>query len=246
MNKKDQYLHKKIKNLQKENKSLKKQLQIKRKIKVKLKNQLAKNIQDLNLTIVDKSNTLKKIENKYNHFFKLSLNLFCIADTNGYFLEVNSAWEKLLGYNTEELTSNQFFYFIHPEDQEKTQRELNKIKSGEKIRNFENRYRCKDGSYRWLLWTSILVSTENVIYATANDITERKLAEEKLYLSKEELRLILDSLPIGISYIDNQRRYRFVNRLHEIWQNSPRDQIIGKYVWEKLGKESYENQGKFL
>lgn len=198
------------------------------------------------LTIINDISELKRLENERNRFFELSLDLFCIASFEGYFLQVNSAWEKLLGYTQEELKSTQFFDFIHPEDQEKTISELKKIEQGNNIFNFENRYRCKDGSYRWLLWSSIPIFEEGVTYAVAHDITERKQIEEKLYKSREELRLITDSLPIGISYVDNQRRYCFVNHTHELWFNHKKEEIIGKYLWETLGEDFYHKEAIFL
>ncbi len=181
----------------------------------------------------------KQIETEYNRFFNLSLDLFCIANFAGYFLQINPAWEKLLGYTKEELTSIPYLKFIHPEDQEKTFIQAQKITAGDKVLRFENRYRCRDGTYRWLLWTAIPLEEEGLIYAVAHNITERKEVEEKLRQSQEELRLITDALPVGIAYIDNQRRYRFINRTHEIWFNHRQEDVIGKYVWEVLGEDFY-------
>jgi PAS domain S-box-containing protein len=198
------------------------------------------------LTIIKDISDLKQIENERDRFFDLSLDLFCIANFEGYFLRVNSAWEKVLGYTSEELTTTQFFDFVHPEDIEITKSELKKIEQGYHTLSFENRYRCKDGTYRWLLWTSIPLREERVTYAVAHDITERKQTEEKLWQSKEELRLITDSLPVGIAYIDNQRRYRFINRTHEIWFNHTKEEVIGKYLWEVLGEDFYTQETLFL
>ena len=184
----------------------------------------------------------KQIETEYNRFFKLSLDLFCIANFAGYFVQINPAWEKLLGYTKEELTSIPFLEFIHPEDREKTSIEVKKIKAGAKVLRFENRYRCRDGTYCWLLWTALPLEEEGLIYAVAHNITERKEVEEKLRQSKEELRLITDALPVGIAYIDNQRRYRFINRTHEIWFHHRQEDVIGKYVWEVLGEDFYRQE----
>lgn len=114
-----------------------------------------------------------------NRFFTLSLDMLCIADFGGYFKRLNPAWEKVLGFTREELQSVPMFEFVHPDDRERTLEQNRLVRHGGQAVAFENRYRCKDGSYRWLLWNARADLEHQVIYSVARDITERKQAEEE-------------------------------------------------------------------
>jgi len=114
-----------------------------------------------------------------NRFMNLSLDLFCIAGFDGYFKSLNPSWERVLGFTREELMAKPYLEFTHPEDRSATGEEAAQLVQGSVTLAFENRYRCKDGSYRWLLWNSISLPGQQVIYGAARDITERKLAEEE-------------------------------------------------------------------
>ena len=107
-------------------------------------------------------------------FFELSLNLWCIAGTDGYFKHLNPAWETTLGYSREELLSRPYSEFVHPDDREATIAEAAHVALGRSTLSFENRYRCKDGSYKWLLWSAIVKPERELIYAVAANVTERK------------------------------------------------------------------------
>ncbi|MCX7110706.1 MAG: PAS domain S-box protein [Proteobacteria bacterium] len=118
-------------------------------------------------------------------FFEVSMDLLCIADTGGYFQQLNPAWGQLLGYTCDELKARPFIEFVHPADREETLRATSQLTSQKEVKNFINRYQCKEGSYRWLEWQA--VPAGNIIYAAARDITERKQAEEAISRHGEEL-----------------------------------------------------------
>jgi PAS domain S-box-containing protein len=120
----------------------------------------------------------KRAEEELRNFFTFSYDLLCIAGTDGYFKRLNRAWEKTLGYSDEELRTTPYLEFVHPQDRTATTTEAGKVADGRTVVQFENRYRCKDGSYRWLMWTSTLSSDQQRIYAAARDITDRKRQEE--------------------------------------------------------------------
>jgi diguanylate cyclase (GGDEF)-like protein/PAS domain S-box-containing protein len=115
---------------------------------------------------------------EFENVFNLTPDLLTIANTDGYFLKVSPSWEKTLGYTAEELTGRSFMELIHPDDVKPTLRTIEKLSDQHKVLNFVNRYRCKDGSYRWIEWHSQPVG--NLIYAAARDITGRKKMEERL------------------------------------------------------------------
>ena len=101
----------------------------------------------------------KAAEEELNQFFKVSLDLKCIANTEGYFLRLNPAWERILGYTLEELMARRFLEFVHPDDLDRTREAISTLVSQQKIFLFENRYRCKDGAYRWLEWSAAPAGT---------------------------------------------------------------------------------------
>ncbi len=114
---------------------------------------------------------LKGLENglALEHLFDLSLDMLCIADTNAYFKHINKAFEKTLGYTKEELLQESFLQFIHPDDIASTIAEVEKLSRGEPTIYFENRYRCKDSSYKWLAWTLSMPDLEHgLMYAVAS------------------------------------------------------------------------------
>jgi PAS domain S-box-containing protein len=114
-----------------------------------------------------------------DRFFDISIDLLCIAHFSGFFKRLNPAWERTLGFTREELQSKPMFDFVHPDDRERTLDQNRKVRSGEQAILFENRYICKDGSYRWLLWNATADLDRQVIYSVARDITAGKQAEEE-------------------------------------------------------------------
>ncbi len=100
-----------------------------------------------------------------DRFFTQSIDMLCIAGFDGHFKRLNPAWEKTVGYSTQDLIASPYVDFIHPDDRELTIREAEKLVAGGETVCFENRYRCKDGSYKWLLWTSTPFSAQQLIYA---------------------------------------------------------------------------------
>lgn len=137
-------------------------------------------------------------------FFNLSLDMLCLANGAGYFTRVNPAFTRTLGYTEEELYSRPYVDFVHPDDKAATLRETESIAAGHDTVQFENRYRCKDGSWKWLSWdTSAMASREGVAYAVARDITAQKEAAAvrealilKLQAALEQVRTLQGLLPI--------------------------------------------------
>jgi sigma-B regulation protein RsbU (phosphoserine phosphatase) len=121
-----------------------------------------------------------RAERELDRYFTLALDLFCIADYKGFFKRLNPAWERVVGHTPPELMAKPFIEFVHPDDREATAAEFHKILAGAHTLQFENRYRCKDGSYRWLQWTATPVADEQLIVAVARDVTEHRRAQQLL------------------------------------------------------------------
>lgn len=121
---------------------------------------------------------LKAKTEELDRYFTSSLDLLCIADTDGYFRRLNPQWEKTLGYTLAELEGKRFLDFVHPDDLQATLAAVETLSDAKEVLNFVNRYRCKDGTYRWIEWRSYPIG--NVIYAAARDISERKRIEDTL------------------------------------------------------------------
>jgi PAS domain S-box-containing protein len=130
----------------------------------------------------------KRAEEELERFFTLSLDLLCVAGFDGYFKRLNPAWERLLGYTTEELLARPYLDFVHPDDRHPTTTEANKARGGGTVLTFENRYVAKDGTLRWLQWNAVPLPSEQMIYCAARDVTERKQAKETIARYSRDLK----------------------------------------------------------
>ena len=131
-----------------------------------------------------------RLKEERNLMFNRSVDMMCIAGFDGYYKYLNPAWTKALGWSIKELTSQPWIEFVHPDDIEKTLEANEKLANDEQILLFDNRYRCKDGSYKWISWNTLPFSDHDMIFGIARDITQRKLDEQKLKESEQELRKI--------------------------------------------------------
>ena len=114
-------------------------------------------------------------------FFQLSLDLLCIAGTDGYFKRINPAFSRTLGWSEEELLGRPWLDFVHPDDHNATASIVTThLAMGIPVLVFENRYRRPDGSYRWLAWNSVPLPGTELIYAIARDVTEAKRIEQEV------------------------------------------------------------------
>jgi len=166
----------------------------------------------------------RRAEQELDRFFNLSLDLLCIAGFDGHFKRLNPAWEKTLGFTEVELLARPYLEFVHPDDRQVTQAEASKIAAGADTISFENRYRCKDGSYRWLLWKSTPVPDRQLVYASARDITERKKAEQAL----RRLAAIVESTDDAVVGKTLDGTIISWNPGAEVLYGYPADEVIGR------------------
>ncbi|MFL5866068.1 MAG: diguanylate cyclase domain-containing protein, partial [Thermoleophilaceae bacterium] len=128
-------------------------------------------------------------EERGQRFFDLSTDMLCTASGSGYFIDVNPAWTETLGYTRAELLARPFVDFVHPDDRARTAAEASRVFEANGTAQFENRYRAKDGGWRWLQWSSKLSHDHGLVYSRATDVTERKQLEAE----REQLVRKLDS-----------------------------------------------------
>jgi PAS domain S-box-containing protein len=136
-------------------------------------------------------------------FFDVSLDMLCCLGFDGYFRRLSAAWEHVLGFTRAELMSRPFIEFVHPDDRERTLSQNRAVRGGGQARLFENRYMCKDGSFRWLLWNAAPDTARGVIFSVARDVTAQKGAAEErealvaqLQTALAEVRTLRELLPI--------------------------------------------------
>ncbi len=129
----------------------------------------------------------KRVEEERDRFFELTLDLLCITGFDGFFKQLNPAWEAAMGFTTTELMGAPLFEFVHPDDREEMRRQISRFATGQPQPRFENRFRRKDGSYRWLSWSASPSVAHRLIYGVARDVTERRQSEEQLRAANAEL-----------------------------------------------------------
>jgi two-component system, cell cycle sensor histidine kinase and response regulator CckA len=139
----------------------------------------------------------KKVEAERDRLFELSTDMLAVSDFGGNLKQTNPAWAKVLGWTKEELLSKLWIEFVHPEDRPQTIGIKNILESGDPIYSFENRFQCKDGTYKWLSWNATPLADENLIFSVCRDITLQKDEEAKRIQLEEQLTQALKMESIG-------------------------------------------------
>lgn len=168
----------------------------------------------------------KKAENAIDRFFDQPMNLHLIARFDGSMLRANTGWERVLGYRREQLEGKVFLDLVHPDDIKPTLDRMQGLSEGETVFYFENRYRHRNGDYRWLAWSAVASVQEGLIYAVANDITQRKAAESALRDSAEIFR----STGEGIVLTELDGRVRDVNQAFSDITGYSKEEILGQHI----------------
>lgn len=168
------------------------------------------------------------VESMMGVFFNMVPDLFCVATSDGYFKRLNPAWEKLMGYTSEELCSRPFVEFVHPDDVEKTLKEVELQLSGEETIEFVNRYLTKSGVWKWLEWRARANSNRTELYAVARDVTDRVIAQKSLQESEEKYEIAFRTSPDAININKMDGTYVDINEGFTNLTGFTRDDVIGR------------------
>ncbi|MDB5103805.1 MAG: cph15 [Fibrobacteres bacterium] len=175
----------------------------------------------------------KQAEQEISRIFALSPDMICSADLQGRFFRLNRQFERVLGYTVDELRRVPFMDHIHPDDLESSRLEMQLLQAGNTAIGFVNRWRAKDGSYRWLEWNVMAIPDEDRIYAVARDITERKANEDALRASEERYRLVVEGSAAGIwDWNPGQGKITFSPRVAEMFGLPLRDLPTSREAFE--------------
>ena len=197
------------------------------------------------------NNTLERHrqEEDLEKIFNLSLDMIGSGNLDGYFTKINSSFRSILGYTEEEFLEKPFISFVHNQDLEKTKQALAEAAKGKQTIHIENRYKCKDGSYKWIEWKVLSIVKENKFIAVGRDITARKQVESALYDSQRMLHTVLDSIPTAVFWKDSDSFYLGSNRtwLAAAGLNST-EEVVGKsdyeLPWHKEQADSFRKDDR--
>lgn len=177
-------------------------------------------------TFIEKARADKEI-NQFEKYFSISMDLLCIAGNDGFFKKINPKFSEILSYTEEELLTNSFLEFVHPDDIDKTIAQIERLSLGLKTIDFTNRYRCKDGTYKWFIWAAASDPKTQDIYAAAKEVTEQMETRERLTALAE----IQDSFIAESTSKDSFER--MLNLLLDLTEST--GGFIGEVIYNRKG-----------
>lgn len=181
----------------------------------------------------------------YEKFFHLSRDLFCVANSEGYFIEVNPTFSRVLGHTKEELLSKPFMEFLHPEDIQKTKVVLQSLSEGQDTIEFENRYLHKDGTYRVLSWSCATPKDGENMYALARDVTEIRYTQRKVFQIEQALnnhsiiamtdaKGVITEVNDKFTEISGYSREELIGKTHKIVNSGAHPKEFFKNMWDTI------------
>ncbi|WP_437930821.1 PAS domain S-box protein [Sorangium sp. So ce291] len=176
-------------------------------------------------------------DKEQRRLYALAVDMLGIATLDGRFKELSPSWERTLGFSRQELMARPYLDFIHPEDKARTLSETDTFSTGAQTLTYENRFLCKDGSYRWLEWNAMLALDEGRVYFVARDVTRRKSAELALRESEEKLRALYEGIPHFLTVVDKDARIVSANRSYP---GVSTESLLGRSLYDFTAPEYHD------
>lgn len=218
-----------------------------------LKNPILEELKRKNRALEDNAQENKRLADELELIFNGSPDLIGSGNLDGYFTKINSSFEKILGYSSQEFLEKPFLSFVHEDDVEITKTAIKDAIEGEKELVVENRYRCKDGAYKWIEWRVFSILQDYKFIAVGRHITERKHMEEALRENEKKYRLLLETLNEGVWRIDAQGITSFVNPKMAEMLGYAVEEMVGKHLflfmdedWVKVAQDRIEKRKQGL
>ena len=182
-------------------------------------------------------------ETELGILFNLSVVMLCIVDVDGHFQRVSVGFEANLGWSAEALMTKSYFDFVHADDQQLAQANLQRLTADSPTVQFDHRFQTKEGDYKWLSW-SVQLADDSLLYATAQDITARKLAEMQYHEQEERTRLILEASLDALISIDIEGRITEWNRQAEAIFGWSQAEAVGTLLSDTIIPAQYREAHK--
>ncbi len=199
----------------------------------------------------------RRAEEDRRRLFSLSPDLMCVGGLDGYFRELNPAWQEVLGWSKEELLDRPWVSLVHPDDRAATMQGLETLRERGVLTNVENRYQCRDGSWRWISWNSAFVAEQGLVYGVGRDITALRRMVEELRTSEARLRAMAATVPgVVLQWRETpgDRRFTYVSPRSREILGVPPEQLLQDWralpvhpadrtVWEMSLRDATERVG---
>ena len=177
-----------------------------------------------------------------DRLFALSLDLLCLVGTDGCFKQVNPAFERALGWGEAELLARPFIDFVHPDDRAGTEKAFQALLAGAPPKTVENRFRCSDGTYRWLSWRATTPDEHGLLYAIARDVTDQRAAEAE----RRFQATLLDAVGEAVMATDLTGTITYWNRAAETLYGWRADEVVGRSVMDVTPAEQSREQAEAI
>jgi PAS domain S-box-containing protein len=150
-------------------------------------------------------------EEERDRLFNVSIDLLAVGGFDGFLQQINPAWVRVLGWSRDDLMSRAVMEFIHPDDQNLTAAADRALAEDRAVADLATRFRCRDGSYRWLSWSSFPYPDRRLVFSVARDITEQKDAERRLLDYQDRLR----DLSAQLAVAEERERKQLAVAIHD-------------------------------